>query len=70
VNHKTRALLIGGVGGAVVGFAFAWVASSGGEDKDGNAVEAVKSLGPMEYFALAIAIFSLARQFGGMIKRA
>lgn len=70
MNHKTRALLIGAVGGAVLGLAFAWVASAGSEDKEGNAVEAVKSLGPMDFIALTIAILTLARQFGGMIKRA
>lgn len=70
MSHKMRALLIGVVAGAGLGAAFAWVASDGGNDGDTNAVAAVKQLGPMDYFALGIAILTLARQFGGMLKKA
>ena len=40
------------------------------EDKDGNRTSVVTTLGPMDYFALGIAILGLARQFGGMLKKA
>lgn len=70
MNHRIRSLLIGVVAGAMLGAAFAWVAS----DHDGNgepdAVTAIKQLGPMDYFSLGIAILTLARQFGGMLKKA
>ena len=37
---------------------------------ESDAVAAVKQLGPMDYFGLGIAILTLARQFGGMLKKA
>ena len=73
MNHKVRALLIGIGAGALLGAAFAWVASERGADNDGKggtALSAVSTLGPMDYFALGIAILTLARQFGGMLKKA
>lgn len=70
MNHKLRALLIGTVAGAVLGAAFAWVASDGDGDGNPDGVTAIKHLGPMDYIALGIAILTLARQFGGMLKKA
>ena len=71
VNHKTRALLIGVGAGAFLGASFAWIASERSRQRrQGNALSAVKSLGPMDYFALGIALLTLARQFGGMLKKA
>ncbi len=69
MSHKMRSVLIGIVAGAFLGAAFAWVASDSGDEDGGNAVAAVKQLGPMDYFALGIAILGLARQFGGMLKK-
>lgn len=71
MNSKLRSMVIGVGAGALLGAAFAWVASEGADaDDDGNALNAVAQLGPMDYFTLAIAIFTLARQFGTMLKRA
>lgn len=71
MNPKLRSLLIGVGAGALLGATFAWVASEGADaDEDGNPLNAVSQLGPMDYFALAIAIFTLARQFGNMLKKA
>lgn len=70
MSHKMRSLLIGVVAGAMLGAAFAWVASDKDGDGESDAVAAVKQLGPMDYFSLGIAILTLARQFGGMLKKA
>ncbi len=70
MNHRTRALLIGLISGAFLGAAFAWLGSEVTEDRDGNTTSVVAKLGPMDYFALGIAILGLARQFGGMLKKA
>ena len=70
MSHRTRALLIGLASGAFLGASFAWLASEKSEDKDGNTTSVVAKLGPMDYFALGIAILGLARQFGGMLKKA
>ncbi len=64
MNYKTKALLIGGIAGAVLGGALAWAAS----DKDENEELAVSSLGPSDYFALGISLLTLARQFSNMLK--
>ncbi|MBW7882875.1 MAG: hypothetical protein H3C34_09590 [Caldilineaceae bacterium] len=70
MSHKARAMLIGAVAGAFLGVAFAWVASDGVKDEDGGGKTALQALGPMDYFSLGIAILTLARQFGGMLKKA
>ncbi|HHY57080.1 MAG TPA: hypothetical protein GYA08_16780 [Chloroflexi bacterium] len=70
MSHKMRSLLIGVVAGAMLGAAFAWVASDNNNDGEADAVAAIKQLGPMDYFSLGIAILTLARQFGGMLKKA
>jgi hypothetical protein len=71
MNTKLRSIVIGLGAGALLGAAFAWVASEATDaDDDGNALNAVAHLGPMDYFTLAIAIFTLARQFGNMLKKA
>jgi hypothetical protein len=71
MNTKLRSMLIGVGAGALLGATFAWVASEAtGNDQDGNPMQAVAQLGPMDYFTLAIAIFTLARQFGSMLKKA
>ena len=71
MNAKIRSVIIGLGAGALLGATFAWVASEATEsDEDGNAMHAVAQLGPMDYFTLAIAIFTLARQFGNMLKKA
>lgn len=71
MNTKLRSIIIGIGAGALLGAAFAWVASEATDaDDDGNALNAVTQLGPMDYFTLAIAIFTLARQFGNMLKKA
>lgn len=64
MNRRTKTLLIGVLAGAVLGAAFAWVASDG-EGEDGEAVQ----LKPTDYFQLGIGLLTLARQFGGMISR-
>lgn len=71
MNHTTKSVLIGTAAGAILGAAFAWVASSmNDDDPNTTAATALKSLGPMDYFSLGIAILTLARQFGGMVKKA
>lgn len=69
MNHRTRALLIGAIAGALLGAAFAWVASDTDADGEADALTALKRLGPMDYFALGIAILNLARQFGSMLHK-
>lgn len=70
MSHRMRSLLIGVIAGAMLGAAFAWVASDNDHDGEADAVAAIKQLGPMDYFSLGIAILTLARQFGGMLKKA
>lgn len=72
MNHRYRALLIGIGAGALLGATFAWVASDSDNQEHERAASggALSTLGPMDYFALAISILTLARQFGGMLKRA
>lgn len=65
---KTKAVVIGLGAGALLGAAFAWIASSGYDDaKEGE--NPIEALGPADYFQLAIGILTLARQLGSMIKR-
>ena len=69
MNHKTKSILIGVTAGALLGAAFAWVAGDG-YDEDNADQNPVAALGPTDYFQLGISILTLARQFGGMLRRA
>jgi hypothetical protein len=54
--------------GALLGAAFAWVASDGEhEGKEGHV--GLAALGPGDYFQLGISLLNLARQFSGMVKK-
>lgn len=64
MNYRIKALLIGGVAGALLGTALAWAASDNHEDEEA----AVSALGPSDYFALGISLLTLARQFSNMLK--
>ncbi|MEZ4557108.1 MAG: hypothetical protein R2851_23745 [Caldilineaceae bacterium] len=68
MNHRYKSILIGVLSGALLGAAFAWVASDGG-DAEGDEHLGLTALGPGDYIALGISILTLARQFSGMIKR-
>ena len=70
MSHKMRSLMIGMAAGALLGAAFAWVASDGNGDGESDAITAVKQLGPMDYFGLGIAILTLGRKISGMLKKA
>lgn len=68
MSHRGRTVIAGLVAGALLGAAFAWMAS----DSDGGGDEAasqIAQLGPGDYFTLGISILTLARQFGAMLKR-
>lgn len=68
MSHRGRSVIIGLFAGALLGAAFAWMASdSQGEGDD--AASSFAQLGPGDYFTLGISILTLARQFGGMLKR-
>lgn len=69
MSHKTRAVFIGLAAGALLGAAFAWVASNGA-DESSDGENPIAALGPGDYFQLGISILTLARQFGGMLHRA
>ncbi len=70
MSQRMRSVIIGVAAGAFLGATFAWVASEFKGDEDSNASSAVAKLGPMDYFSLGIAILTLARQFGGMLRKA
>lgn len=67
MSHKGRSVIVGLIAGALLGAAFAWIASDGQEDGD-RAVSPISRLGPGDYFTLGISILTLARQFGAMLK--
>lgn len=70
MNHKFKAVLIGVAAGALLGAAFAWVVGEGESSDEIVHKGPLSELGPMDYFALGISILTLARQFGGMVRRA
>ncbi|MFM7171714.1 MAG: hypothetical protein ACKO4U_01570 [Caldilinea sp.] len=69
MSHRIRSILLGAMAGALLGATFAWVASDRDQDGESDALEAIKQLGPSDYFSLGIAILTLARQFGGMLRK-
>ena len=64
MNRKTKTLLTGLFAGALLGIAFAWVAT----DLDDDDEHGIATLGASDYFQLGISILTLARQFGGMLR--
>jgi hypothetical protein len=69
MNYKTKSMLIGLVAGALLGAAFAWVASDD-EAKAGDEPAGLAALGPGDYLQLGISILTLARQFSSMVRKA
>jgi hypothetical protein len=69
MNQRTKAILIGVAVGSLLGAAMAWVATDGYDDASSNE-NPLAALRPSDYAQLGIAILALARQFGGMLKRA
>ena len=67
MTYKTKALLVGIFVGAAVGALFAWTAADEHDEAEEGHPLAV--FGPGDYFQLAISVLTLARQFGGMLKR-
>jgi hypothetical protein len=68
MNYKTKATLMGLLAGALLGAAFAWVASDG-EAKEGDEPAGLAALGPGDYLQLGISILTLARQFSSMLRK-
>ncbi len=65
-EQKQGIVDLGALAGAVLGVAFAWVASDGkNESGEGEAIQ----LKPTDYFQLGIGLLTLARQFGVMWER-
>jgi hypothetical protein len=68
MKYRTKALLIGILGGAIFGAVLAMISADGYEDADeGN--NPITSLGMGDYISLGIGMLTLARQFGGLLKR-
>lgn len=68
MSYKTKATLIGLLAGALLGAAFAWVASDDNASESDEPV-GLAALGPGDYFQLGISILTLARQFSSMLKK-
>jgi hypothetical protein len=68
MSYKTKTVLIGLLAGALLGAAFAWVASDGEPGESGEPA-GLAALGPGDYFQLGISMLTLARQFSSMLKK-
>jgi hypothetical protein len=67
MGYKAKALLVGALVGAAIGALLAWTAADGHDEAEEG--HPLSVLGPADYFQLAISVLTLARQFGGMLKR-
>lgn len=68
MDDRRKAVLIGLFAGALLGAAFAWVASDGSNEGNDGEISGVAKLGPTDYFSLGVSILTLARQFGDMLR--
>ena len=62
-NNRRKAIFVGMAIGALMGAAFAWMATDGDDDEGGLA-----KLGTSDYFTLGMSVLTLARQFGDMLR--
>ncbi len=67
-NDRRKAVLIGVLAGALLGAAFAWVASEDDDNIEEGEIRGVAKLGATDYFSLGMSILTLARQFGDMLR--
>jgi hypothetical protein len=68
MKYRTKALLIGVVIGAIFGAVLGLI-SSDGYDEASSTEKPIDALGVGDYLTLGISMLSLARQFGGLLKR-
>lgn len=68
MKYRTKALLYGAIGGALIGVILALTSSDGYDDAKASE-NPITALGPADYFQLGIGVLTLARQFGQMLKR-
>ncbi len=66
MKPKTKAIVVGGVSGALLGALFAWIATNVDEE-DGDV--GINALGPGEFVGMGIAVLSLARQFNDLLRK-
>ena len=68
MKYRTKALLIGTLAGALFGAVLALISADGYDEaeEDENPLAA---LGMSDYVTLGISMLTLARQFGGLLKR-
>ena len=67
MTYRTKALLVGTLFGALIGAVLAWTATDGQPEGE-EATNPLANLGPSDYLQLGIAILTLGRQFGSMLK--
>lgn len=68
MNSRVKTLLIGAIAGALLGTAFAWVASDSDTD-DPEAKIGLTQMRPTDYFQLGVSLLNVARQFSDMVKK-
>ncbi len=68
MNSRVKTLLIGAIAGALLGTAFAWVASDSDAD-DPAAKIGLTQMRPTDYFQLGVSLLNVARQFSDMVKK-
>ena len=65
MTDRRKTILIGMTIGALIGAAFAWMATDVDEDDEEGGLA---RLGATDYFSLGMSILTLARQFGDMLR--
>lgn len=68
MKYRTKVLLIGTLVGAIFGAVLALI-SSEGYDEASSSENPIQTLGMGDYLTLGISMLTLARQFGGLLKR-
>jgi gas vesicle protein len=70
MNERMKSLLVGLVLGAIVGALFGWIVGESSENRQPGERTGLQAISTGDYIKIGVAVLTLAREFGQMMRKA